>query len=109
MNSWPTISPVLEVRFRPRAKADVAQIAAFTKAEWGEAQAQRYLLDMRGKIDLAAGFPGYGSAAFGLPPMYRKLRCGSHHIIYRFDDIILTIVRVIHQREDVPDDIEDYW
>lgn len=100
---------MLEIVFRSLAKADLEAIAAYTKSEWGEAQAKQYSLEFRRQIDLAASFPGIGSDAFGLPRMYRKLRCGHHRVIYRYDQTHLTVVRILHEREDVPDDIEDFW
>lgn len=100
---------MLRVVLRPRAVADIEQISRYTKAEWGERQAKRYLLDLRKQIDFAAEFPGVGSAAMDLPPEYRKVRSGSHRAIYRCTETDLIVVRIVHEREDVPDDIEDFW
>jgi len=100
---------MLEIALRPRAKADLLAIAQYTKTNYGEAQAKLYIEDIRRQIEFAGKFPGLGSEAFGLPPLYRKLRSGSHHILYRCTTTELVVVRVIHQREDVPDEIEDFW
>jgi len=100
---------VLEVVYRPRAATEIHGIAEYTKAEWGERQAKRYLEEMRQKIDFAAEFPGIGSETMSLPSGYRKIRAGSHQVIYRCTDSHLIVVRVIHEREDVPDTIEDFW
>jgi toxin ParE1/3/4 len=88
---------------------ELLQIGQYTKAEWGEAQAKRYLEDLRRQIDFAAQFPGIGSEAIGLPREYRKIRSGAHRAIYRCTDTELVVVRVIHEREDGPDEIEDFW
>lgn len=100
---------MLEVVYRPRAEADLLAIAQFTKTEWGEPQAKRYLGDLRRQIDFAAQFPGIGSEGFGLPPGYLKLRVSSHRMIYRCTSDRLTVVRVLHVREDVPNDWEGFW
>jgi toxin ParE1/3/4 len=100
---------MLEVVLRPRAAADFFQIAQYTRAEWGEAQAKRYLEDLRRQIDFAAEFPGIGSPAVGLPPQYRKIRSGAHRAIYRCTETELIVLRVVHEREDVPDENEDFW
>ncbi len=100
---------MLEVVYRPRAAAEIDGIAEYTKAEWGERQAKRYLEELRHKIDFAAEFPGIGSEAMSLPNGYRKIRSGSHLVIYRCTDSHLIVTRVIHEREDVPDTIEDFW
>lgn len=92
--------------FRPRAEDDLEAIADYTIGVWGDAQAKRYILDIRRQIEFAAEHPGIGSAAFGLPPEYRKLRSGHHRVIYRFDEAELVVVRVLHEREDVPDELD---
>lgn len=92
---------------RPRAAADLLAIARYGKAEHGEAQAKHYIEDLRRQIELAREFPGIGSEIFGLPPSYRKVRSGVHRVIYRRTDTELIVVRVIHEREDVPDGIDD--
>lgn len=98
---------MLDVIFRPRAEEELGQIAEYTKSEWGEAQAKRYVADLRRQIEFVAEFPGAGSPAIGLPPQYRKIRSGSHRAIYRCTNFQLIVVRIIHEREDVPDEIED--
>ncbi len=100
---------MLEIVLRPRAEADILTIAQYTIAEHGEAPAKRYIEDLRRQIEFASRFPGVGSEAFGLPPEYRKVRSGSHRAIYRCTETELVVVRVIHDREDVPDEIEDFW
>lgn len=99
---------MLDVLLRPQARADILAIAEYTKVEHGEHQAKRYIEDLRRQIEFAAEFPGIGSQAFGLPPVYRKIRSGSHRVLYRCSDTQLIVVRVIHEREDVPVEIEDF-
>jgi len=97
-----------EVVLRPRAKADLLNVADYTKVEHGEKQAKQYIEDIRQQIESAARFPGIGSDAFGLPQAYRKIRSGSHRIIYRYNETEFIVVRILHQREDVPEEIEDF-
>lgn len=107
MSSWPENFRLLEIVYRPRAAADLDAIADYTKAQWGETQAKEYLLDIRRQIEFAAELPGIGSDAFGLPPTYRKAASGHHRIIYRVADTQLIVVRIVHEREDVPGDLDD--
>ena len=100
---------MLEIVFRPKAEADLNAIAEYTKVAWGEAQAKRYILDLRHQIEMTTQFPGMGSKALGLPPAYRKVRSGHHRAIYRYTETEFIVVRIIHEREDVPDEIEDFW
>lgn len=98
---------MLEIIYRPRAAADLDAIADYTKEQWGETQAKEYTLDIRRQIEFAAESPGIGSEAFGLPPIYRKIASGRHRIIYRVGDTQLIVVRIVHEREDVPDDLDN--
>jgi len=100
---------MLKIVFRPCAESDLLAITRYTKAEYGNAQAKRYIEDLRSQITFAAEFPGIGSEARGLPSTYRKVRSGSHRAIYRCTEHELIIVRIVHEREDMPDEIEDFW
>jgi toxin ParE1/3/4 len=93
---------MLDVIFRPAAEDDVRAIADYTKTVWGDPQAKSYLDDIQKKIVFAAQFPGSGSAVYGLPEAYRKMPVGSHRIIYRIADHQLIVVRILHEREDIP-------
>lgn len=97
---------MLEIVFRPAVLAQIEEISDLTIAEWGERQAKAYVEGLRQQIIQAAEFPGIGSPVHGLPADYRKVRAGSHRIIYRQTDTKLIVVRIIHERQDVPDDLE---
>lgn len=98
---------MLEIEYLPRALAKIAEITDETIAEWGAVQAKNYIADFRRTIELAAEFPGMGASVYGLPQHYRKLPSGVHFIIYRANDDVLTVVRIIHEREDVPEGLDD--
>lgn len=95
------------IRLRPRARAELQGIWHYTASEWGIEQADHYVAQITSAIDRAAEMPGTGSAAFGLPSEYRKARAGSHRAIYRCTETHLIVVRIIHEREDVPDGFAD--
>lgn len=97
---------MLEIAFRPGVLAQIEEISDLTIADWGEPQAKAYVEDIRRQISRAAEFPGIGSSIHGLPADYRKIRAGSHRIIYRQTGTELIVVRIIHERQDVPDDLE---
>ena len=100
---------MLEVIYRPKAEDDLTNIANYTSAEWGEQQAKNYVVEIRHKIMFAAEFPGIGASSAGLPTDYRKTPAGSHRIIFRTNERQLIVIRIIHEREDVPDDRDEYW
>lgn len=98
---------MLEIVFRPRVLTQIEEISDLTIAEWGETQAKAYIEEMRRQIASAAEFPRHGSAVYGMPSDYRKVRAGSHRIIYRHTDTALIVVRVIHERQDVQNSWDD--
>ncbi len=95
------------VLLRPHARADLRAIWHYTANEWGIEQADHYVAQIVSAIDRAAEMPGMGSVVFGLPPEYRKARAGSHRAIYRCTDTHLIVVRIIHEREDVPEEFDN--
>lgn len=93
---------------RPAARREMAGIWRYTADHWGVERADDYLLQIEKDIGRAVEFPGMGSPVTGLPPDYRKVKSGSHRIIYRCADDELVVVCILHERQDVPDEIEDY-
>lgn len=100
---------MLDVLFRPAAENDLATIADYTNAQWGDRQARTYVEEIRRKIIFAAEFPGIGSSIPDLPDEYRKTAVGSHRIIFRCTEQQLVVVRIIHEREDIRDDPDEFW
>ena len=98
---------MLEIAYLPKALEEIDRIADHTIAKWGEGQARSYLADIRRKIELAAEYPGMGSEVYGLPASYRKIASDAHFVIYRASETDLTVVRIIHEREDVPEGLDD--
>jgi toxin ParE1/3/4 len=87
----------------------MTDIWLYTADRWGVERADAYVRRIESKIARALRLPGSGSPVTGLPPAYRKLRAGSHRIIYRHAGDELVVVRVLHERQDVPDEIMDFW
>jgi len=99
---------VKAVLWSPAAKQDLADIWLYTANQWGVDQADIYTSQIEHAVRKAADFSGIGSAASGLAKDYRKLRSGSHRVIYKESQIRIIVVRVLHRRQDVPDDLEDF-
>jgi len=98
---------VIRLVLRPAARQDIASIWLYTADRWGVDQADRYTSGIDREIQSALEFPAIGSAVEGLPNDYRKLSCGKHRIIYRHNDAELIVVRIIHERQDVPSTMDD--
>ncbi len=72
-------------------------------------QADAYVRGIEAAITSACEHPSMGSSVLGLPDAYRKMRSGRHRVIYRATETTLIVVRIVHEREDVPDSLEDFW
>ena len=94
-------------RFAPAARHDLIEIWLYTADRWGVDQADRYVGQIEAYIENATIRAKSGSPVIGLPGAYRKVRSGSHRVIYRLIDEELFVIRILHERQDVPDEIED--
>lgn len=85
----------------PAAQADLDEIWDYTAATWGEAQAVRYLEDLRDACrDLAQG--SRQSRPVDVRAGYRKCQVGKHVLFFQTADTgEIAIMRVLHQRMDV--------
>jgi toxin ParE1/3/4 len=97
---------VIRLVLRPAARHELVEIWLYTADQWGADQADTYIRDIQLVIGRALAFPDAGSPVEGLPREYRKLASGSHRIVYRHTDQELVVVRVLHARQDVPDELE---
>ena len=88
------------IDLRPRARADLRQIADYTDARWARAQSKAYLGRTAGALDRIAERPEAGSDRSEVSPGLRKWRSGEHAIYYRIaEDAVAT--RVVHVRMDL--------
>jgi toxin ParE1/3/4 len=94
---------------RPAARREITDIWHYTADRWGVEQADAYVRQIETAIARAQELTNIGSSVYGLPSAYRKMKSGSHRVIYRCADDTLFVVRILHEREDVPDEIEDFW
>jgi len=83
------------------ARADLRAIRGFTEREWGAARRDRYLAAIRERFELLQRRPEVVAIRRDLGSDYRVLSVGRHLIIYRYNGIEVTIVRVLHQRVDI--------
>lgn len=97
---------MIRLVLRPRARRDLADIWLYTADKWGVDRAEDYTSAINRDIEQARDFPNVGSPVEGLPLGYRKLASGKHRIIYRTSETELIVVRIIHERQDVPDDLD---
>ena len=80
------------------AEADLRAIARFTKEQWGEASARRYVHGLRRKLKLLCEHPGIGPTADEVRAGLRRCSYGSHHAYYRVRLGEIRIVRILHKQ-----------
>jgi toxin ParE1/3/4 len=86
----------------PAARADLSEIWNYSARNWGEEQADRYILAIRDACAALADGKRQGRAIDDIRPGYRKLAVQSHLLFYRLTDTgLIDVVRVLHQRMDV--------
>ncbi|MFO6447506.1 type II toxin-antitoxin system RelE/ParE family toxin [Erythrobacter sp. NE805] len=97
---------MIELVVRPAARQDLANIWSYTATTWSIEQADFYVGQIGAQMEKLLVFPEIGTPLEGLLTGYRKVRTGSHRIIYRTAEQQLIVVRIIHEREDVPDELD---
>lgn len=88
----------------PAARADLTEIWDYTANRWGVDQAERYVRDLTAACQGLADKRLTGRAIDDIRAGYSKLSVGSHFLFYRRTDAgLIDIVRVLHQRMDIPE------
>lgn len=90
-----------QFEIKAEAKVDLANIHAFSIDRFGYEVADLYLRGFYETFDRLTLFPEIGQTLPSVRPAIRSLRHRSHRILYRFDDVTVTIFRVLHQAQDI--------
>jgi toxin ParE1/3/4 len=86
------------------ARLDIAAIRKFTRANWGAAKEDDYVAALFRRLQMIAERPLLGRARPELGDDVRSVLSGSHLVLYRPNDRSgASILRVIHQAQDLPD------
>jgi len=86
---------------RPRAEQDIAEIWTNGADQWGIAQADRYLDGMVDLFDLLCEQPEIARLREEFNPPARIHVYGSHIVIFEVIDDGVSIIRVLHQRQNI--------
>lgn len=89
-----------------KANADIIAIWDYTAREHGVEAADAYIGDLDRVMAMALEFPQIGSDYSDIRDGYRKLKSGSHLIFYIPHGDGVEIIRVLHERADVPAQLE---
>ena len=87
------------VHYTKVAEQALTAISAYTEAEWGESQRDRYLALLQDACERLV--PLHAAFACTVPgrPELRTLRCESHVIYFREVEDGFEIVHVLHDRQ----------
>jgi toxin ParE1/3/4 len=92
---------VRRLRLSTRARADIAEISAWSEANWGRSQRDSYVNELLGRMAQIPSRPQIGPRYGAHRPGLRRLRIGAHVAFYRFDDDRVVVLRVLDQRRDI--------
>lgn len=90
------------IEYRAEAKNDLDEIASYTKARWGSHQAARYLSALHQDVQSLSDFPERFPRHTGRYSQLRKMRSGHHLVFYLVTEAAVEIIRILHERQDVP-------
>ena len=81
-----------------RASADIRRIFFYTLEHWNREQAEKYEDRVRQAMDLLMDNPELGAPRRDL----RSLAIEQHAIWYRYRLDVVTVIRVLHGRQQIP-------
>jgi toxin ParE1/3/4 len=82
----------------PRARQDFIDILRFTGETWGQGQLHVYRDKINDALQLLARNPALGQSSPDLPGTHRLYFVGSHVVVYRDQESVIAVVRILHQR-----------
>ena len=95
-------SEEIPARMQPKAAADLRGIWNYTVERWGTKQAEVYSNDLERAFKMLVDNPDLGRSYGHVRVGYRVYPCGKHLIVFRSMRYGVEIVRVLHERMDVP-------
>lgn len=85
----------------PAAKADLQEIWHYTVDTWGEAQAERYVAELKRTCYQLMEAPSLGKPALDVGDGVRVYRCQHHYIFYLEEKDHSIFLAFIHERRDI--------
>jgi toxin ParE1/3/4 len=90
------------VELTEAADRDLSEIYAYSYRHYGEAQAERYLLDLDACFRRLAEKPKMGRSVDHIRPGYFRFGHAKHAVFYTLLSDGIRVVRVLHVRMDAP-------
>ncbi|WP_395065465.1 type II toxin-antitoxin system RelE/ParE family toxin [Paraburkholderia silvatlantica] len=86
----------------PAAERDLDDIWDYTVAKWGEAQAERYILNIESTVAGLVDGTQPSLSAEDVRKGYRKALVGMHVVFFRESTAVIDVIRILHQQMDIP-------
>lgn len=90
-----------KVNRRPDALEDLIEIWEYSFANWGDAQADRYIDGLEEVIERLGDEAGRRLAKQLADTPYWRLRCQRHLIVFELSEKAIDVVRVLHVAMDI--------
>ena len=88
------------VRLSQRAESDLGNIWSYTRAEFGDGQAELYLNALEDGMVLLLEHPEIGKPADHIKPGYRAYIKEKHVIYYTLSTDHIDVIGILHERMD---------
>ena len=86
----------------PKADEDLVVIWLYTRETWGLDQANKYLNELEDQFHRLVEKPDLGKKCNNIRTGYRYFHIKHHLVIYRNLNKQLEIVRILHERMNIP-------
>jgi toxin ParE1/3/4 len=93
--------------FTKAAVSDLQSIRSYTLETWGSEQEQRYLHALWEKFEEILADPARWRRREDLFPGCRIAAQGKHVLLFRVEDAVLQVVRILHGAMDFPRHLPD--
>lgn len=94
-------SPKYYLQVSPQAQQDIINILQYTGEIWGQEQLMSYSSKLDTALILIVQNPEIGHRNSNLSEFHRLYLVGSHIVVYRIEDVVVSVVRILHQRMDL--------
>lgn len=91
----------LKYQLSKLAEKDLEVIWDYTYANWSIKKADKYINQIIIQIGKVCSNPELGRSLTEIKPEHRMLKVNSHLIIYKIEDEILKVDRILHEKMDI--------
>lgn len=87
------------LRLTEDAQADLKEIIAYSRKNFGAAQASRYRDGLADGLKSLRRFPEIGAPLDEIRPGYRCFQIALHRVFYRVEGEIIAVIAILHESQ----------